>query len=120
VYWAGLEWTKRLAADVDAALADAALARHSPARERAASAGSDPARPPRVQDRPLRVDDEVAAKVASHGLWILARVTNVDGAAIEVEDVDDERLRRYALRRSDLVTRALLRPIRNETDIKKV
>jgi len=119
VYWAGLEWTKRLAADVDAALADAALARPA-ARERAASAGSDPARSPRVQDRPLRVDDEVAAKVASHGLWILARVTNVDGAAIEVEDVDDERLRRYALRRSDLVTRALLRPIRNETDIKKV
>ncbi|KAJ1459494.1 SGF29 tudor-like domain-containing protein [Pelagophyceae sp. CCMP2097] len=80
VYWVGLEWTKRLAADVDAALADAAL------------------------DRPLRVDDEVAAKVASHGLWILARVTRVEGLTIEVEDVDDERLRRYALRRSDLVT----------------
>lgn len=51
------------------------------------------------------VDDQVAAKVASHGLWILARVasTTSDGDFVEVEDVDDDAQRRYRVKKRDVL-----------------
>lgn len=48
------------------------------------------------------VDDQVAAKVASHGLWILARVVaTTDDDWLDVEDVDDDTQRRYHIKRTD-------------------
>mmetsp|Transcript_7181 Transcript_7181/g.21904 ORF Transcript_7181/g.21904 Transcript_7181/m.21904 type:complete len:222 (-) Transcript_7181:127-792(-) len=52
----------------------------------------------------LAVDDQVAAKVASHGLWILARVVGLVGPDdVEVEDVDDDNLRRFKVKRTDVL-----------------
>ena len=53
--------------------------------------------------RTLALEAQVAAKVASHGLWILARVASIDDAHVEIEDIDDENLRRFKLPRSDLL-----------------
>ncbi|KAJ8605241.1 hypothetical protein CTAYLR_000504 [Chrysophaeum taylorii] len=51
----------------------------------------------------LAVDDQVAAKVASHGLWILARVVGIQSDDVEVEDVDDDNLRRFKVKRHDVL-----------------
>lgn len=54
----------------------------------------------------LSIDDQVAAKVASHGMWILARVVGIQSERsddVEVEDVDDDNLRRFKVKRHDVL-----------------
>lgn len=51
----------------------------------------------------LSISDQVAAKVASHGLWILARVVGIQSDDVEVEDVDDDNLRRFKVKRHDIL-----------------
>jgi len=70
IYAAALQNETRLLAKIDAALAEEDVA---------------------LFERDLAVDDSVAAKVASHELWILARVVGFERAdLVKVEDVDDE------------------------------
>lgn len=78
IYQAALDVESRLLDEIDLALGDTARTE-------------------------LSLDDEVAAKVASHGLWILARVVGLSSEHVEVEDVDDEKLRRFKIKKSDVL-----------------
>ena len=83
-YAEALRWASSLVSDVDAALGDDG-ASGRPSRE-------------------VAVEDEVAAKVASHGLWILARVVGLfPPDEVDVEDIDDPNLRRFRLPRADVL-----------------
>mmetsp|Transcript_14922 Transcript_14922/g.19767 ORF Transcript_14922/g.19767 Transcript_14922/m.19767 type:complete len:235 (+) Transcript_14922:124-828(+) len=54
-------------------------------------------------DRAVSLNDQVVAKVASHDLWVLARVFNFQGDNIvDVQDIDDEH-RHYSVHKSDLI-----------------
>ena len=70
IYSAALEAETKLLAEIDAALEEEAVL---------------------AFDRPLNVDDAVAAKVASHDLWILAKIVGFQGHdCVKVEDADDD------------------------------